>query len=549
MAGPRNSQGPVERRRFYAELLTLRSLPKSQRSWALFFLLDIAGKAKRLPDDFFYIERSPGYYGRAPEAISKKLVSFLLGYVLQGQKFNNQEAYGRFLPIRKLTKESPYYGYHWVLPPGAVEFAADLAAQLKADGDEAPEGSAYWEFFEADSNPIQTIQKGKRTWMNCREHDDRDPSALINQNGIIYCFGCGKVVGKAEESSTGLLYRKLLSKPLPLSCRIPTPETASPITTEAATTEATEQVDGPMGFYLPPTGSASTLPYSLALSDSAGSPGQPILATRSAKAVGVIGMGQQLDGEAFSIQSGLRSIGLVKCLRHADRALTKYGKSGMSKSYSEKMDLLDMLRAANKSTRGKALQRAWEKQQIAEPHGDHRTELPDRYAHLDWCKHTATRIIPLGARGKMTDLLLVKPEGFKAVATEWVGVDLDGFYTAPTNDSELIQACKKVGEYLETHPSFTGRFGVIRTSHLGIQVVAQLKKVRWNPTAFYADPHVQRMLSALDHVALSAFREAGMVGGHIDQTIHSAGRLFRLPGARVDKNGVACLSKLIYATE
>ena len=546
MAGPRNSQGPAFNRFLVSESLTLRSLPKAQQEWALFILLDVAGKLQRLADDRLYIERSPGYYARTPEKIAKKLVSYLLGYALQGEMLSSREAYGQYLPIRKLTKESPYHGYHWTFPAGTVEIARALADELAENGVAVPEGAYFWELSEPDSEPIQQVEKGKRTWMRCREHDDRDPSALINTNGLIFCFACGKVVGKAEQSSYGLLYRKVLSEHPGIKGKDSEPDQEPP----PATPEAPQQgVEGDIGVYFPTSGPTTNLPYSISLADSAGQPGLPVMSRKAARPVGVIGSGVDPNGEEFSVDSACRSIGLVRCLRYADRPLTRYGKSGMSKVYAEKMDILDMIRSANKQTRGSALQRAEEKQAIAEPHGDHRTELPDRYAHLDWCKHTSTRIIPLGSKGKMTDLSLVKPEGFKAVATEWVGVDLDGFYTAPTNDSELVEACKKVGEYLETHPSFTGRFGVIRTSHLGIQVVAQLKKVRWNPTAFYADPHVQRMLSALDEVAIRAFREAGMVGGHIDKTIHSAGRLFRLPGARVDKNGVACLSRLIYATE
>lgn len=537
MAAPRKRQGAASDRALCAELFTLRSLPKAQRQWALFFLQDIAGKLQRLPDDRLYIERSPGYYGRTPESISRKLVPYLLGDALMGIQVSNRDAYAADLPLRKLTRESPYHGVHWVLPPGAATSAKALADHLTADGDEVPEGAFFWVLADPSAQPVQVVKKGKRTWMHCPEHDDRDPSALINDNGLIYCFGCGKIVGKAEQSSTGLLYRKVLSSSPGIQGR-----------TEPAPTTPVEVADDHMGVDLSTVRSTTTLPYSIFLADSAGSPGAPVAGVRG-PAVGMVGQGyDEKRDQDFDLKKTIRAIGIVRCLRHSDRPLTRYGKSGMSKGYAEKTDLLDVIRSANRATRGGALQRAQTKQAIAEGL-DHRHELPDRYAHLDWCRHTSVRVVPLGARGKMRDLSLVKPEGFQVAATEWVGVDLDGFTSGPVNDSELLPAVEKIAKFLENHPSFSGRFGLIRTSHLGIQVVAQLKRVRWDPTSFYANSHVQRMLAALDHVVLEAVREAGMVGGHIDPSIHRAGRLFRLPGARVDKFGIACLSRLIYATE
>jgi hypothetical protein len=242
--------------------------------------------------------------------------------------------------------------------------------------------------------------------------------------------------------------------------------------------------------------------------------------------------------------------GFVLGRLYGDEGVTRRSRRGMRRTYSGARDLLDLLRTAQRQNAGP---RAWGRGEEALARyeqssiRDHRGWLPDLFVSLDYHRHATTRAVRARNHGDREVYALV-PDGFSASAGQWVGVDLDGFDAGPGDERALAEAARRIAAALERHPCFSGRMGLVRTSHLGVQIVAELAEARWDLRAFYDDAHVQRMLTGLDALCLREVRTAGFTGGHADASVHAPGRLVRRPGARRTKQGTLYVAHLVWAT-
>lgn len=507
------------------DLHALTSLPKSQLRAALAMLADLAANARAVPDGRYVIERCAGYWcpsGSIPRAVAQLVFPFVYDLVRAKQISTKHAMTLDYTP--RVVKEGQRRGFHWLIARAEVERAGDLVEALEGLGYVVERRTSRL----GDPVLYQTTGRGKRTWMICPEHDDHAPSALVNPSGVVYCFGCARVVGMAEAANGGVMYRPVLRA-------APAPATLPPA--QPPRVETRPEVSAAP---LPPARG----PYSPELAAEAGSPGLPPRMNPLAKPTGILIL---LHGEMAQVcRVEPMKIGFVLGRRFGDEGVTRKGRRGLARSYSSCRDLLDVLRSAQRRDAGPG---AWGRGLDAfarhERSGlrDHRGFLPDLYVSLDHHEHASVRTIQINE-----DTTVLQPDGFTARCGRWVGVDLDGFASAPASDKGLVAAAETIRGMLERHPCFTGRMGLVRTSDRGVQVVAELAETRWDLDGFYRDPHVQRMLAGLDRVSLDAVRAAGFEGGHADTTVHAPGRLVRRPGPRRTKSGTVFVARLVYAT-
>lgn len=504
-----------------ADALSVAGAPKAQQAAFAVQFSDIARNAK--PVDVIdngrrlsVIERCASYYVRAgtSEGVSEIVFPQVVA-VLGAVEITATDAAAVGYPVRKAARRGRYY----LLPdPGRAGELVDELAQL---GIRREVSISRWAW--GTPSEVQTVTRGREVWTLCPRHDDHDPSCQINASGLAYCYACGCVVGRAaltgpDTASFSLLLRR---------------EEAAP---------ATPLLPPPGVHVCPCPGPTSILPYSSLLACAAGRPGFLRPAPGRTTGVRVFDAAGRVTGESAPM-----SRGLVLGRRFGDGIKGKQGR--FARSYSSKHDLLDLLRSAQQRDAGPgAYGRGLEADAAHCRSGlaDHRHFLPDRYVGLDEQAHQSVRSFARTTATKEIEVLA--PEGFESVATRWVGGDLDKFDRAPVNDSTLVEAAKVIERYAEGHRFYSGRVGVVRTSHLGVQVVLELSRTRFDPEAFYADRHVQAVFAATDAVCLQAVRDAGFEGGHADPTVHAPGRYVRRPGPRKTKQGTVYVSRLVYAS-
>lgn len=505
-----------------ADAAAVLALPRSQRAAAVEVVSDLARNAR--PVDAIdrgrrcaAIERCARYYtpsGTMSEGVAEVVFPQVLALV-GAREISAREAEAVGFPVRRAGRR----GRHYLLPDPSRP--AELLAALDRLGlrREVSISSCTW----GDPVQVATVTRGRATWTTCPCHDDRDPSCQINDSGLAYCYACARVVGRAVRTSADTASFSILLRregPPPAPRLVPT-----------------------TGVHdCPGTGSASDLPYSTVMACAAGSPGTLRPAGGSPTGARVLDAAGLVLGESTPMARGL-----VLGRRFGDGPRQRAGR--FARSYSSKRDLLDLLRSAQRRDAGPGARgRALEAEAAHERSGlaDHRHFLPDRYVGLDEQAHRSVRSF---ARSTATrDVEVLVPDDFGPVATRWVGVDLDGFERAPVGDAALVLAAREIERAAEASPFFSGRVGVVRTSHLGVQVVLELARTRLDPEAFYQDRHVRAVLEATDALCLRAVRDAGFEGGHADPTVHAPGRYVRRPGPRKTKQGTAFVSRLAYAS-
>jgi len=239
---------------------------------------------------------------------------------------------------------------------------------------------------------------------------------------------------------------------------------------------------------------------------------------------------QTVDAGTGTIQSNRVPIGRSVYL------LGSLGCGGMTRSGSKIDDLLVLLAYAEK--------RGLSDRATDDAYSDHANGMgvPDSYVSTDPMVPVGWRVINT-RRGEVSI-----PDKWEPVSTRWVLADLDGFDDAPIGDASLARASISLEQWAQRHPGLSGRIGVVRTSHLGVQVIAELDSERDNPRAWYRSREAASITTSLDTMAMAMARDAGFVGGHADQCVHAAGRMMRRPGWRQDKGGQLCRSRLAYAT-
>lgn len=208
--------------------------------------------------------------------------------------------------------------------------------------------------------------------------------------------------------------------------------------------------------------------------------------------------------------------------------------AGMRRSGSRIPDLLDLLGHAERMSKGqKAADAAW----AAEARG---VGPGDRYVSVDPMVPVAWRRIST-TRGEVQ-----VPSRWEPAEVRWVLADLDAFDGAPGGDRGLVLAGQALERWARSHPGLTGRIGVVRTSHRGVQVIAELSEPAPDARRWHRSPAGRGLCTALDIAALAACRAVGFVGGHADQAVHAGGRLMRRPGHRLSKDGVLCRARLAH---
>lgn len=485
-------------------------------------LTDFVANARTVDVQHVVIERCAGYWlpsGTMSRAMAYLVFPFVVD-LFRAKKISTKQArdLGYLTRVLRIGQQR---GFHWQIERKAIVRVRALVTTLHERG--------YT--IERRSHPLGEEQilpckDGRRTWIRCPEHDDQDPSAVVNESGVVYCFACARVVGIARMIPEGVSYRPFLLR----TPRERTPD-AGP---EDDPARRAPQAQTPV----------APAPYSVTQVEGAGTPGREPRHDPRARPTGIIVLHEDEAGERYHAEPMPR--GFILGRRFGDEGVTRRGRRGLARTYSSGRDLLDILRSAQRQQGGeKAMARGLTAAAHHERSGlrDHRGFLPDLYVGLDLHAHTTTRTMSVA-----DDRMVIVPEGFVPACGRWVGVDLDGFSDAPMDNKGLVAAADEIRQLLERHPVFTGRMGLVRTSERGVQVVAELAETRWDLAGFYHDDHVRRMLAGLDRVCLDAVRRAGFEGGHADPTVHAPGRLVRRPGPRKTKLGTVYVARLVYAT-
>jgi hypothetical protein len=161
---------------------------------------------------------------------------------------------------------------------------------------------------------------------------------------------------------------------------------------------------------------------------------------------------------------------------------------------------------------------------------------------LDLMAPITWRIVEV--RGRSFNL----PARWAPIEARWIAADLDAFDDAPFDESALAAAGRRIESWTLLDPALTGRVGVVRTSHLGIQIVAELARPRADPRRWRRTREAIELAERFETVALAECRAAGFVGGHADRTARAAGRYVRRPGPRIDKNDLPEVARLAFAS-
>lgn len=208
---------------------------------------------------------------------------------------------------------------------------------------------------------------------------------------------------------------------------------------------------------------------------------------------------------------------------------------GMSRRGSRCGDLLDVLRVSD--TRSQS-DRVWGQAVVDHHEG---REVGDRLVSLNRMVPVEWKIVRT-RRGSFRS-----PTRWEVTGTRWVMCDLDGFTDGPVGDGELELGGLDLERWAESHPLLTGRVGIVRTSHLGVQMVVELREVK-DPRRWWRTREGITFTEELDRVGMEITHAAGFAGGHPDQSVHNGGRLMRRPGWRVDKRGDLTRSRLVFAS-
>ncbi len=517
------------------------ALPRAQLRAALIVLHDAVERSYPMEDGSAVTERCAGYWvpdGTLSRAVAQLVFPFAYD-ALGARQVRAQRVRALGYPVRRVA-EGGGRGAYWHLPARGLEAGRDALAALRLLGHEPEAHRTCYVLGAPVAMPV--VQRGRRAFLCCPEHQDDDPSALVNPSGAVWCFACARVVGIAAWGDGDTVqYRRVLGvrathEAPPARAQRPPPAPGGVV--QPVPTGAPHR-----GFLSAPPVSAFTRPYSVGACLRAGDPGPPPCRPQGRRPTGIV---VREPGATSHVPP--QPLGLVLGRRYEDQPAGRHrpGRYGLARTYSGCMDLLGVLRVAHRQHAGeRAMDRALGGLAEAEHRGtDPRRYLPDLYASLDHHEHEAVReVAARGARG----VVILQPTAFSAACTAWVGVDVDGVDRWPAEE-DAVAAAVQVQTMLERHPVFSGRMGLVRTSSMGAQLVMQLEAARWSPAGFYGDPHVQQMLANLDAACLRILREHGMQGGHADPSVHAPGRMVRRPGPRADKAGNPAVARLVWAT-
>lgn len=540
-------------------LAFLRTRPKSHQRAALLVLEDMVAHSVRIDGPRHngdrLVERGPAYYratGQLPDSLAREVCS-LITQDLEIPRIRPMDAMALGVPLREL-KPGKSRGGLLLLTAYNVRAMRELAQALREDGLTPPPSCKPTPILGAERWST-SVRRGRHTFIRCPtdDHADEDPSALVNADGAVYCFGCRRLVAIRERSEGDRLLVRLIQNWRPGAAPDPSrpgeelkalaggraeeeTEPTTPIDWSGSCRSDGSTSDLKLTVTIqPPTLHVLVHPEVLVQVPSVGDPLQGVRAhLQQARAEG---SRDRIQTSGYERDDGRISPGLKLGFLRGDHT-----NRGLTRALSCSLDLLDLLRAADRRDCGpKATRRAEEQVARTEQEGIN-PSIPDRYVSLHHHYVTSYRTLP-GTRRAL-------PTSFVPAAIRWVGVDLDGFTGAPLDNQALTQAGERLRGWAERQPELTGRLGVVRTSSRGVQVVLELAEARWSTKGSdpMKDPGLSRLLDRLDARCLLEAREAGFEGGHADRSARTLGRYFRRPGARW-KKGALEFARLVYATQ
>ena len=587
----------------------LRLASPSLRAAVLLVAEDVLAHAVRIRGPVHHgahvVERGPAYYaacGKLSSLQAARAVSMLVGE-LQVPRLPVDEVRQLGVPVRQL-KPGRKRGRYLLLRPTTHKVLSRVVRSLRRDGTVPPEPTRAQPIL-GPAHAHEVTRRGRHRFIRCPdpEHEDKDPSALVNPDGAIYCFGCERLVGFTDDDPyTGSL--DTIRVRLVLDWRADRREKVKRdhhdhdegdesgiLDLGGDQDQASMDADGadgsadgwcfedsltldgttpacPRGCYAdhdygdgPPaiTDTAIHVPTPV-------TPERPRIAIRVLNAAPMGHMGDPSD-PLSSVQ------------RYVERYKQEHGRSpqktglrlgyvlgkrmrrGFRRTMSTTLDLLDIMRRAEgRECSVKAREKHYRMEQtyLCRCETQNRTPdlyevFPDQFVSLH--HHYALDFVESRFHEGFY------PTDFKPVAARWIGVDLDGLdmrwvgrvieddVVVGFNDG-LKGAAEAIERWCESRPELTGRMGMVRTSRDGVQVVVELAATRWTSSR-EPSPYETRALRVLhdqlDRVCLDSVHMAGATGGKIDRSIRAMGRYVRLPGPRT-KRGDLDYAVLVYAS-
>jgi hypothetical protein len=135
-----------------------------------------------------------------------------------------------------------------------------------------------------------------------------------------------------------------------------------------------------------------------------------------------------------------------------------------------------------------------------------------------------------------------RPHKWTASRQAWVLFDIDNILGLETNLSPMI---KEIETTIKSDSECSGRCAVVQTGPTGLQIWVELREVRFNPEAWFANKEVRGWYSSLGNKLIGIAHSIGCVGGKVDMACFAAGRFGRRPGWRLLPTGDVFRSKLL----
>lgn len=184
----------------------LRTAAPSVRAACLLVAEDLLAHAVRVRGPVHHgahvVERGPAYYaacGKLPEGLARQAVS-MLARELSIPRLPVDQVRALGVPVRQL-KPGKQRGRYLLLRPAAHKAIKAAARDLRIAGVVPPEPTRAQPIL-GPARPVEMFRRGRHTFIHCPspDHDDSDPSGLVNPDGAVYCFGCSRLVAYVEDA-------------------------------------------------------------------------------------------------------------------------------------------------------------------------------------------------------------------------------------------------------------------------------------------------------------------------------------------------------------
>lgn len=552
----------------------------------------------------YVIERTARYYSKQGDLgveEAKHALDFVVNH-LRAATITVQELDAAGVPVRRLPAPKTNdkgkqvwarHGYHFFFTESGCHDLAHCIGLLYQHGIKRPPTSRPLRGVDPEGRVLKVGKtQGAHRYIRCPDHDDHDPSAYLSERGVVHCFTCAADVGTWQDLGRGeVLYRSYVDAEVVAAQRIHAGQDPNPLASPTPDSEPTPPQPPFVIFTSGVRPSVLDLGFSVAAragAAAAGAPGQ----SPPMKYLGHFGKREMADvGPTMSLVREYASGAVDHILRCRKLGLVYAKKTSrwMSKSYASSMDLLHALRSAEKRSKwptmiakARAAYAMATAAHVRHVRGMSEAEmskarmssddLPDLYISVEHQthRHEVGQKVPMDGNFVVRKMF---PTDFEPAVTNWVLVDIDHIQIPwthgpdahpdeaeqPTDldlsggegcygDQVLASVAAKIGQILDQHPDYTGRWAMVRTGSRGVQVVAELETARWDPKGLWASEHFKRQVSNFSIRVLRWLREAGCTGGEIDRTAMQHHKFMRRPGWRIDKTNRLFRSRLIFAT-